>query len=817
MPVLKSRTVYSALLTIVMAIAFSAEAKGAAKTVRVGVYQNKPKIFVDENGRPAGLFIELLEEIAAAEQWTLSYTPCEWTDCLAALERGQIDLMPDMAYSPERDERFDFHRMPVAESFSQVYARPRMKIDKISDLAGLRVAVLKDSIQQKAFENTMRGHHYDVTIVPTDTFETGFRLAAKGSVDAAIANKFFGNYFFQSYHLVKTPVVFNAVSLYYATAQGRNADLLETVDRYLEGWLKKPSVYYTILGRWTEQPMKLRLPGYIVWMFFMILSALLLSGAMLLLLRRQVRARTRHLDSANTRLRISETKYRRLHESMRDGFVYLDMRGRIRESNETYRQMLGYTVKELTGLRHIDLMPEKRHALHQDTVDRQVLTQGFSEVIETEYRNKDGTLFPVELRLFLIRNDFGEHEGMWAIVRDITERMRGEKERKKLQAQLIQAQKIESVGRLAGGVAHDFNNMLSVILGHTELAMGKIPQTQPVFDDLQAIQKAAERSADLTRQLLAFARRQTISPRGLDLNDIIESMLRMLRRLIGEDIDLVWRPDADLWPIKMDPAQIDQVLANLCVNARDAISGVGKITISTHNQTFEKFDCADGAGLMCGAFVLLSVSDNGCGMDRETIDKIFEPFFTTKETGRGTGLGLATVYGIVKQNSGFINVYSEPGKGTTFKIYLPRHEGQTEKTDVTESAAQIPIARGETVLLVEDDSAIMEMGRAMLEHLGYRVLKAGGPSEALRAAEEHTGPIDLLTTDVIMPEMNGRELAARIQALRPEIKILFMSGYPADVIAGRSVLDKNVHFIGKPFLLKDLAIKVREAMGDNPP
>jgi CheY-like chemotaxis protein len=325
------------------------------------------------------------------------------------------------------------------------------------------------------------------------------------------------------------------------------------------------------------------------------------------------------------------------------------------------------------------------------------------------------------------------------------------------------------------------------------------------------MQKAAQRSADLTRQLLAFARRQTVAPRVLALNETVADMLKMLRRLIGEDIDLAWMPGEGLWPVKIDPAQIDQILVNLCVNARDAISGVGKVTIETENVTFDEAYCANHAGFILGAYLLLGVSDDGCGMDKETLGRIFEPFFTTKGFGEGTGLGLATVYGIVKQNAGFINVYSEPGKGTSFRIYLPRFEGETAEPQTTRTK-ETAKGHGETVLLVEDEPAILKMGRAMLERLGYTVLTAGTPNEALRLAEAHPGEIHLLITDVVMPEMNGRDLAVRIRANRPGLRRLFMSGYTANVIAHQGVLDKGVQFIQKPFSIEKLAAKVREAM-----
>ena len=397
---------------------------------------------------------------------------------------------------------------------------------------------------------------------------------------------------------------------------------------------------------------------------------------------------------------------------------------------------------------------------------------------------------------------------------DITERKQAEAEQEKLQAQFNQAQKMESVGRLAGGVAHDYNNISSIIIGYSELALENIEQNTPLYDDLMEIYTAAKRSTDITRQLLAFARQQTIAPKVLDLNDTIESTLKMLRRLIGEDIDLAWLPGPGVWPVKLDPSQVDQIMANLCVNARDAIVDVGKVTIETNNISFDEDYCADHVGFVPGEYAMLSVSDDGSGIAPEALDEIFEPFFTTKDVGKGTGLGLATVYGIAKQNNGFINVYSELNKGTMIKIYLPRHTGKAVEA-YNENTLEIPLSKGETVLLVEDDGSILKLGERMLENLGYVVLSANSPSEAIKLAEENAGAINLLITDVVMPEMNGRELSEQLQTLCPDLKTLFMSGYTADVIAHRGVLEDGVCFISKPFSTKDMAVKVREALDND--
>jgi CheY-like chemotaxis protein len=376
--------------------------------------------------------------------------------------------------------------------------------------------------------------------------------------------------------------------------------------------------------------------------------------------------------------------------------------------------------------------------------------------------------------------------------------------------QLIQAQKMESVGRLAGGVAHDFNNMLSVIIGHCELALRGLENVHPLHASLQNIRMAAERSADLTRQLLAFARRQTVAPKVLDINTTVSGMLEMLRRLIGEDIDLVWQPGSNPGQILIDPSQLDQILVNLFVNARDAIGDTGKVTIETDSVTIDERYCADHVEALQGTFVLLAVSDDGCGMDAVTLAHLFEPFFTTKEMGKGTGLGLATVYGIVKQNKGFINVYSEPGQGTTFKIYLPRHGVGSEPA--REETVNHAAMGSETILVVEDEPLILEIATTMLESLGYTVLAASGPADAIRIAREHGGAIQLLMTDVVMPEMNGRLLANHLRAQLPGLRCLFMSGYTANVIAHHGVLDEGVHFIQKPFALHALAAKIREAL-----
>jgi signal transduction histidine kinase/CheY-like chemotaxis protein len=398
-------------------------------------------------------------------------------------------------------------------------------------------------------------------------------------------------------------------------------------------------------------------------------------------------------------------------------------------------------------------------------------------------------------------------ESVWIHI----EQMKIEQERTHLQQQLLQSQKLEAVGRLAGGVAHDFNNMLGVIIGHTDLAMLHTPDDDPLRKDLNQIRNAANRSADLTRQLLAYARKQIAKPKVVNLNSLVETMQQMLRRLISEDIDLLWIPGEDLWPVRIDPAQVDQIVANLVVNARDAVDSAGSITIQTRNISVQEFDQIDHPERVPGDYVLLTVRDTGMGMSPETLERIFEPFYTTKEQGKGTGLGLATVYGIVRQNEGFIDVESVSGQGSCFSVYLRRHiDPQVAKEG---SPAEPHLASGhETILLVEDEEVVLRLAQQMLEHLGYTVFTARTAGEAITRMREQAGAIDLLVTDVIMPSMNGRELKEQLEALHPGLKCLFMSGYPADVIARQGVLDEEIQFIPKPFTLNSLSEKVRLAL-----
>jgi len=514
---------------------------------------------------------------------------------------------------------------------------------------------------------------------------------------------------------------------------------------------------------------------------------------------------------AEETLRASEAQYRLLADNAEDFVLLNHVDGRRLYVSPSFYRVTGWTPDEFEA-------PDWRTRIHPDDLPlvertRAANLAGQTTQIEYRMRCKNGAWLWVDTRCKPIAGPDGRVEQMQLWSRDITSRKRVEAEKESLEAQLRQAVKLEAVGRLAGGVAHDFNNLLGVMIGFAELACDEVAPSSLVHEYLQELLATASRSAAIIRQLLAFARREVIRPQTLDLNETVEALLKMLRRMLREDIELVWRPGAGLWPVFMDASQLDQILANLCVNARDAIAHVGTVTIETRNAVIDADFCATHPEFVAGDFVMLALSDTGCGMSGDVLDKIFEPFFTTKESGKGTGLGLATVYGAVKQNGGSISVASEPGRGTTFRIYLPRHHAPPSETPVARPVT-MPRGRGEAVLVVEDEAALLNLIDIALRGLGYCVWTAQSPREALQVVEQQGLTLELLVTDVVMPEMNGKELSDRLRARYPQLKRLFISGYTADIIAEQGIVEQEIQLLQKPFSTLELATAVRAVLDE---
>ncbi len=530
----------------------------------------------------------------------------------------------------------------------------------------------------------------------------------------------------------------------------------------------------------------------------------------------ELREKSAHLEAENlahqkteAALRESEIQYRNLIASSPDA-IFINYQDRVVLVNTACLTLFGAEDEsQLLGKPVLDLFHPSFQEKIRSRIER-MRTEGITVLpLEEQVVRLDGTTVAVETVAapFAYRGEKAIH----VIMRDITAR-------KQLEEQYRQAQKLDSIGQLAGGIAHDFNNMLGIMLGYAELALEQVPSGSDAAASVREIQKAANRSSDLTRQLLGFARRQTIIPRTVDLNRLVEDLLAVIRSLIKDDIELQWFPGENLWKVFTDAGQFDQVLINILINSRDAIDGVGKITLETENIEIDSSYVADHLEAGMGRYVMITVSDDGCGMSEEILEHIFDPFFTTKKLGSGTGLGLAMVYGVIRQNKGFINIYSEVGKGTSVKIYLPASDAEIDPdsldgTGRNEDAGLVsPDAGAYTVLLVEDDPSLLKLNADMLAKLGYRVLASSLPQEALEIADAHCGQLDLLITDVIMPQMNGRVLSEEMLKRYPDMQCLFVSGYTANVIAHHGILDEGINFIPKPFNRKTLEAAVAKIL-----
>jgi len=485
--------------------------------------------------------------------------------------------------------------------------------------------------------------------------------------------------------------------------------------------------------------------------------------------------------------------------------------GSFAYANKTAADRLGCPRDKLQEMTIFDIdteLDEKTWKSIWDNVDNNK-----NVTIERRHKKSDGTFMPVEVS---VRNiEYAGEKLHGSFVRDITQRKKEEEERRILNEQLNQNSKLEAIGRLAGGIAHDFNNMLSVIMNYAELGVLQTDKSEKFHEYFDEIGKAARSSVEITNQLLSFSRKQNGSPRVLNYNDTLKNIINMLSKVVGESIRLEWRSEQDLWSVKIDPSQITQILTNLCVNARDAIGEDGEIVIETRNAHVDENYCNTNMNCKPGDYVMLAVSDNGSGMSKEIQEKIFEPFFTTKKNGEGTGIGMATVYGVVKQNGGFINIYSEPGLGTTFKVYLPRQKEEDTHMNVKARTVE---GKGEIIMLVEDEPSVLAVSSKMLEKMNYDVVITISASEAMEKAKQYLNrnkSINLLITDVVMPEMNGKELSSKLTKIHPCMKTLFISGYPKSYITDKEISESQIYFLQKPFTAELLSDKINEVLNDD--
>ncbi len=783
-----------------------------SRVYRIGWEDDPPDMYRGGGGQPTGFIIDLISESARRRgislQWVQHNESSE-----AALSRGQVDLWPLMTITPERTKLVHISS-PYLESVGCLLVRNQSTFQLPTDLARRTVGHRSLPISYRQARPLLPDARLVAIASPKDLIDAlcqqriDAALLEEHEAIAGLMNATCGG---QPLRVIPVPnarVQLGVGSTLEAAAvadrirneidtmaeEGRFADLIAKWG-YLAG--RSESVD-TLLGARRRQR-------------WAVVAAAVLALLLVVAVAQAMRAfRERNrARQAEESLRESQGRYRAIIETTQEGIWTFDADRKITYVNERLASMLGYSRDELVGQfvdRFID--PPLLEKSHQHW-ERQ--KQGINEQFDFIFGRRDGSQLYAIIAASPLYDARGNFTGALGMVADITERKRADEERSRLEQQLQQAQKLDSIGRLAGGVAHDFNNLLTVINGYADLLLRELKEEDAIRASVAEMRQAGERGAELTRRLLSFSRQQLIDPKPIDLNQLIADSGNMLRRLMGEDVEIVVVPGDSLGWVNADAGQISQVLLNLAVNARYAMPDGGKLIIETGNVEVAAQEAEKHLGVAPGDYVQLTVTDTGAGMDEETQQHVFEPFFTTKEVGEGTGLGLSIVYGIVKQNGGSVEVDSKPGRGTTFKIYLPRVEG-TEAAHVdAERSAPVPHGSG-TILLVEDEDEVRNLAAKVLTSYGYHVLQGAHGQEALLLVEGHQEPIDLLLTDVIMPGMTGRELAERMKASRPEIKVLYMSGYSGNALARRGILDPGIACIPKPFTESALAGAVGRAL-----
>ncbi len=899
----------AAFAALLIACALSAE------RLDVGMYQAPPLLFRDSTGAPSGLYPDLLREMADAEGWRIEWVDASWPELRSMLRSGELDLLPAIAYTEERDSLYDFNTETVLSNWAVVFGRPGTDIESIIDLDGRTLAVLEGDVYYTGFRELAEGFDIECDYVETSTYDSVMLALDEKRAEAALVPRLYAAREEHRFDAARTPILCCPIELLFAVPPGENAHVLAALDRHLREYRENPgSVYHVSLDRWLGGSRE-GSPG--AWLWWALGGLAAAAGGFLVLLlvtRRRIRAATAELRESNAqmqaildgspdpitllnpdysarwtnkaarsitgsvrgkcystfaerespcpgcpvpsalesgriersyvrrskvgnsdeetwwddiavpvrgeggdidgvvvisrditelkraerRLRQSEEKYRSVVEGSRDGIV-IHRRGTILYANSVCHQYTGCRYGELVKRSLLEfIVPEQRHL-----VMRRIAARTRGEDVPSTYeitlRRADSGRLPVEISVSVV-----EYEGEPAFIvflRDITER-------RELESQLRQAQKMEAVGQLAGGVAHDFNNLLQVITGYGGMAMETLPEDAEARGKLKEVVSAGDRAADLVRQLLAFSRNRGISLQPLSVEELISSHLEMLERIIGEDIELSFSWGEDLPAIRGDRGMLEQVLINLFLNARDAMPDGGTIRVSAETDRLDVEDCSVYPWAEPGRYVTVCVEDTGLGMSPDTLERIFEPFFTTKGQGGGTGLGLSTVYGIVKQHGGIITASSVQGEGTVFRLLLPSAEdgaGQPKPGDET-----LPAGGAETILIAEDNEEVRALLREILESAGYRVRTCVNGKRALEIHSSGADRPDLVILDIIMPEMGGLEAAEKILETDPEARIILCSGYSNR--ATEISLEGLYAFIRKPYTSREILATVRRLL-----
>ncbi len=798
------------ILFITIAVALAMPAIAAEKTVRVGVYENPPLVFADKGGGYDGLTVDILRHVAADEGWQLEFVPGTWKECLDRLKSGTVDLLVAIAWSQERAGIYDFSRETLLNNWGRILVPYGSKIKSILDLEGRRIAALENDIHTRELKKILDAFHISADLSYYSDYHAILRAVAAEEVDCGLVNRLFGLRNSHLYQVERSPIIFNPIEVRYAGPKGKSLNLLAAIDRNLAAAKKKEgSFYQNAVDRWLGPG---EVGGLPAWVPLLIAAlAVVAAGGLFFvyLLRRLVRQRTEELRLESEKLAVERSHSQAILAAIGEGISIQDRDFRVLYQNEVHKNIVGDHQGEFCYQVY-----ECREDVCEGCPVAASFADGLVHRVERHVERPEGELW-VDITSSPLFDEQGEIAAVIELVRNITAQKAGEEKQRLLAEQLRQSQKMEAIGCLAGGVAHDFNNLLTSILGYCELSLMEIDSDHPLYENLQVIRNAGNKAAALTRQLLAYSRKQVMAFGPLDVNRVVKSMLDILRRTLGEDIEIKTALAPGLPLVVGDQSQIEQVLMNLAINSRDAMAGGGTLLLETAEYHFDQAYSERHPVARHGHYVMLAISDDGVGMSPEVQARIFDPFFTTKEQGRGTGLGLATVYGIVKQHQGYIWVYSEVGRGTTFKVYLPVSDLEEEEMGIEAAVRDFTDIPGgtETVLVVDDQEEVRNLVSEVLETKGYRVLSCAGADDAIRVAAAEK--IDLLLTDVVMPGMNGRMLADRLREISPAARVVFMSGYTENHVVLKELREENIPFVQKPLSPQMIAAIVRRALDND--
>lgn len=793
----------------------------AAGRLKVGVHDNQPLAFVDVDGQAKGFFIDILEYIGAKEGWRLEYIPGSLTACLERLKKGEIDLAVGIEYSRERNEVYDFTYEDIFSDWGVVYTQEGSDINQIVNLDNKKIAVVHGDIHYHNLRNLAERLKLKCRFIEAYEYDAVLELIARKKVDAGVVNRLYGLEFETNYKISRSPIIFSHTEVHFVVPKKKHRELIRAIDKHLAPLKSdKSSIYHQALDKWTPTNVKWQLPKWLVGILAAAGGLLLLFFVTGLILRAQVKAKTAELSFINQELLTEIAERKRVEDVLRltqfsvdntgDAAFWMGPDAKFTYVNDTACSSLGYSREELLSMTVHDIDPNFPAAAWPEHW-QEVRRKG-SFIVESRHRTREGRVFPVEITVNYL--EFEGQEYNCAFARDITERKEAEKEKERMQVQLRQAQKMEAVGTLAGGIAHDFNNLLQAVQGYAQLLLLRKDGDDDGQRELQQIVRAATRGAELTQQLLTFSRKIESELQPIDFNREVENVRLLLERTIPKMIEVEFRLAEDLKMVNADPGQIEQILMNLAVNAKDAMPDGGKLIVETANVILDQDYCKIHRVANPGSYVQLTVTDTGHGIDKMTIEHIFEPFYTTKETGKGTGLGLATVYGIVKSHNGHIVCYSEPDEGTTFKIYLPTIDS-TQEARKAEEHLTAPEGGSETILLVDDEEPIRGLGTQILEEFGYTVLTAADGESALQLYSKKKKKIDLVILDLIMPGMGGKLCLLELLKINLEAKVAIASGYSPDGPTREILKNGAKGFISKPYDLRQMLKVIREVLDQN--